>query len=335
MRSGWSRWWRWGMVIAGVLGMLALGSATVHELVSTMTERNYPRPGMLVDVGGHRIHLHRQGAGTPAVVIEAGVTGASYDWERVAAGIAKFTQVVTYDRAGYGWSERGPSPRSSQQVVKELRKLVERAEIQTPFILLGHSWGGLNARLYESTYPDDVAALALIEALNTDLASPNAPIGQVSAVDRLANTTAGLGGTRLLLKLVLGEPSGDAEALTMRRSMLSRTATAQTVYEELSGQTNWLEVRSLLRPIGDKPLLVMARRGPDGTNSPDPRVAAEIAWQRQQLALQDLSSRTRWVTASTTAHELQFHDQALLIDEVRRLVDLLRSLKAEKTSAAQ
>jgi hypothetical protein len=159
--TGRYRLWRWakrlGLCVT-VLGALAVVGGTIFQSVATRKlERSYRAPGQLVDIGGHRLHLHRQGSGSPVVVIDAGLSGASYDWEHVASGIAAFTTVCTYDRAGYGWSDSGPHPRTSQRVVAELRTLLREAKVSPPYVLLGHSWGGLNVRLYASQHLEEIA----------------------------------------------------------------------------------------------------------------------------------------------------------------------------------
>lgn len=100
------RWlFRLGLGGAVAVMLLALGAAAYHAFATHRLERCHPPPGRLVDVGGHRLHLQVRGDGSPTVVFDAGLSGASHDWAGVAADIAKFTQVVTCDRAGYGWSD--------------------------------------------------------------------------------------------------------------------------------------------------------------------------------------------------------------------------------------
>jgi pimeloyl-ACP methyl ester carboxylesterase len=214
MRSRILRWVR-RILIAGsslVIALLA-GGAAYQWIATRLTEQKHPAPGVLIDVGGRRLHIHSQGSGRPSVVIDAGLTGASYDWETVAAGIAKFTQVCTYDRAGYGWSDPGPRPRTSQQEAAELRTLLEKADVKAPFILLGHSWGGLNARLYASAYPDDIASLVLVDTVNTDLVPDTEPLGQVSSLFAFLNWTAYFGTPRLAVPRFINAPLNDPPAL--------------------------------------------------------------------------------------------------------------------------
>ncbi|HSL23113.1 MAG TPA: alpha/beta hydrolase [Vicinamibacterales bacterium] len=122
-----------------------------------------PPPGRLIDVGGHRLHLQCAGSGGPAVIFDAALGGSSLSWVFVQAGVARFTTACAYDRAGFGWSDRGPLPRTAGRIVLELRQLLSGARVEPPYILVGHSFGGLTARLYTRRYPAEVAGLVLLD----------------------------------------------------------------------------------------------------------------------------------------------------------------------------
>lgn len=121
-------------------------------------------PGLLVDVGGYRLHIFCQGAGLPAVILDAGLGGSSRDWNRVRSGLGTANQLCIYDRAGYGASDAGPRPRTSGQIAAELHTLLERAGVPPPYVLVGHSFGGYNMRLYASRYPREAVGLVLIDS---------------------------------------------------------------------------------------------------------------------------------------------------------------------------
>lgn len=120
--------------------------------------------GRLVNVDGHYLRLDCTGKGIPTVVFDAGLAQGRNTWGQVPDGVASFARVITYDRAGLGESDPGPVPRTSEQLVQELHTLLAKAGETGPFVLVGHSLGGLNARLYALRYPDDVAGLVLIDA---------------------------------------------------------------------------------------------------------------------------------------------------------------------------
>lgn len=117
-----------------------------------------------VDVGGFKLNLRCDGEGSPAVVLDAGAgdTGATWDW--VVPDVKKVTRVCVYDRAGLGKSDPGPKPRTSERIVGELRDLLVRGRVAPPYVMVGHSFGGLNVRLYAARNPDQVAGLVLVDA---------------------------------------------------------------------------------------------------------------------------------------------------------------------------
>ncbi len=126
--------------------------------------------GRLVDVGGYRLRIDRHGSGTPTVVFDAGLDQPMSTWGSVPSSVARFTRVVTYSRAGLDKSDpaRGPFPRTSRDIVAELHILLVSARITPPYVLVGHSYGGLNVRLFASRYPGEVAGLVLIDASHED-----------------------------------------------------------------------------------------------------------------------------------------------------------------------
>jgi pimeloyl-ACP methyl ester carboxylesterase len=121
-------------------------------------------PGSLIDVGGRRVHVELAGRGSPCVVLEAGFPGgSSIDWSLVAPLIAEFATVLAYDRAGLGGSEPGPRPRTMSRIATELRDLIDALGLRAPFVLVGHSGGGLIVRTFREIYPDLVSGLVLVD----------------------------------------------------------------------------------------------------------------------------------------------------------------------------
>jgi pimeloyl-ACP methyl ester carboxylesterase len=131
---------------------------------------------MLVDVGGHQLFVEQFGPGSPAVIFDAGLSDAADRWGTVPTLVAKFARVCVYDRAGLGRSESGPQPRTSGGIVAELHAALVGAGIAPPYILVGHSFGGQNVRLYASRFPEDVAGLVLVDAVHPAMARRFAPI---------------------------------------------------------------------------------------------------------------------------------------------------------------
>lgn len=158
---------RVGRVIAGLSALLivAVLSGTGYQAVaSSANARSYPPPGELVDVGGHNLHLWCSGSGSTTVVLESGLGGFSFDWSFVREGISEHARVCTYDRAGYGWSDPVDSHQSSTEVAADLNDLLDGAGEPGPYLLVGHSAGGLYVRAFASLYPNEVAGMVLLDS---------------------------------------------------------------------------------------------------------------------------------------------------------------------------
>jgi len=149
-------------IALGVIGAIYQASATEVD------RRNYPPPGQLVDIGGYKLHLSCTGEGSPTVILDALFPGTVSNWVWIQPEIARTTQVCAYDRAGLGWSESGPEPRDAQQQARELHALLTHAGIPGPYILVGHSLGGLSVRMFAAQYPDEVGGMVLIEGTHPD-----------------------------------------------------------------------------------------------------------------------------------------------------------------------
>ena len=195
--------WRWTKrVLAGVVGLAflaALGAAyqwlaTRRDLAAT------PPPGQLVDIGGYRLHLWCMGAGAPAVVLESGLGGGAFTWPQVQKETATFTRVCAYDRAGLGYSDPSPGPRTSGRIAQELSQLIERSAVGGPVVLVGASSGGFAARILASEHRELVAGLVLVDASHEQQRARQAAAGLEFPVPRglkLVVLSASLGLLRL------------------------------------------------------------------------------------------------------------------------------------------
>jgi pimeloyl-ACP methyl ester carboxylesterase len=148
-----------------LLLVLALLGAIYQAIATQRDERTHPPPGEMVDVGGHELHINCVGQGSPTVILDGSLGNMSAHWFWVQQAVAKTTRICAYDRAGMGWSESGPEPRDAEQFSGELYALLEGADIgEGPYVLVGHSYGGLYARMYAARYPDEVAGVVLVDS---------------------------------------------------------------------------------------------------------------------------------------------------------------------------
>jgi pimeloyl-ACP methyl ester carboxylesterase len=135
--------------------------------------RRWPPPGRMVSIGdGRKVHFYALGDGAPAVVLEAGISATSLNWRGLQQTIAPLTRVLAYDRGGLGWSDPGGTPRTASNLAVELHSALRAAGVEAPYVLVGHSFGGLVVRRFASLYPGEVAGLVLVDALPPEEWSP-------------------------------------------------------------------------------------------------------------------------------------------------------------------
>ncbi len=157
-------------LLATLVALAAIG-ATYQAIATQIDRRNFPPPGRLVDVGGYRLHILCTGTQTrdnPTVILDASYPGTVSTWAWVQPELAKATRVCAYDRAGLGWSDPGPEPRDALHHARELHTLLQNAHVPGPYVLVGHSLGGLSARMFADRYPDEVTGMVLVEGTNPD-----------------------------------------------------------------------------------------------------------------------------------------------------------------------
>ena len=152
-----------GILAASCL-LLLLALSLWNLAVTKWQHAQNPVPGNFYSVDGRQMHIYCSGTGSPTVVMEAGASSAWLTWRRVQPELSQFTHVCTYDRAGHGWSEPRPGPRDAEAIARELHALLDRAGVQRPFVMAGHSAGGLYVREYAREFPTELAGVVLIDS---------------------------------------------------------------------------------------------------------------------------------------------------------------------------
>ncbi|HEV8190033.1 MAG TPA: alpha/beta hydrolase [Ktedonobacterales bacterium] len=315
----WLRILRRGVAIAALVVGLAAGLGLLTQGVLSARDRSlYPAPGQLVDVGGYRLHLSCTGSGTPTVIMEAGGGETALSWDKVQPEVARRTRVCAYDRAGLGWSENGAQPRTSRQMVAELRTLLANAKIPPPYIFVAHSFGGLNALLYTSTYPQEVAGLVLVESQSGDIFDRMPSFGSFihEQVQQLAlqRLLAPFGLVRLYI-----ESGSFNEALALYlpadrpivKAQLEQTRFLSTAYdEERAMEESARQVQGAQRPFGALPLVVITR-GIYAAN--DDRTG----WEAVQNDLTRLSTRSVHLVAAHSDHAVMLEQPELVMAAIQ------------------
>lgn len=338
------------LLLAVLVVLVSLRPSTARPQTES-TQPPFPPTGKLVDVGGWRLHLNCTGearALQPTVVLEAGKGDFSVEWSLVQPGVAKFARVCSYDRAGDGWSELGPHPRTMHQLVYELHTLLERAGVKPPFALVGHSYGGWLIRLYASTYPAEVAGMVLVEAgadnplrmmpdgklvRSSDLASGRSiPEVKRSGPLRVSDIPPGA-----LTQMKAGLQQASANANEAPRNKLPPDAQRMRTWVlaqlgHVAGAVNPFENEELagLRaeraknqyPFGDKPLIVLTR-GLSEDEGPDSK-ALEVEHRRDHSKLAEMSRNGKLIVATKSGHHVQLDEPELVIKAIQDVLAAVR-----------
>lgn len=292
------------LVLVALLVAAVLCGALYQWLASRNDLSATPAPGQFVDVGGHRLHIWCTGSAapsTPAVLFDSGLGGDAFDWTNIAPEVAKFTQACTYDRAGMGYSDPGPTPRTSGRIAGELAALIENSGIARPVILVGKSFGGFNTRIVASERPDLIAGLVLVSASHEEqgerFAAAGLPSGRPPDILlKLGPTAASLGILRLM-GVTLGAPPANAPPAVRDfvNATAYRTSRYHTMADELEHtRESGRDVAATRRQL-EIPLVVVS----PGKHS-NPR--AEKIQQEMQADMATLSSRACQVIAEDSGH---------------------------------
>jgi pimeloyl-ACP methyl ester carboxylesterase len=313
-----------------LLASLAAAGAAYQSLASASDRRRFPPPGELIDVGGHRLHICCAGEGSPTVVIEGAGAGASTEWGEIQREVAKDTSVCVYDRGGYGWSDGGTKPRTSDRIVEELHTLLRREGATAPYVLVGHSLGGIHVRHYASRFPDQVAGLVLVDSSHEDqlarLPAEARTLEQQVRVLGVARILARFGVLRLAAFLGLGRSIPGYEELTAEgRAVALRSSVADSLHSELGNVvTSLRQARALNRHLSNMPIAVLSRavpiRYPRGVSVEE----AESVWRDLQVDLTALSTNSRHIIAEQSSHYIHMDQPDVVVDAIQWVVDEAR-----------
>jgi pimeloyl-ACP methyl ester carboxylesterase len=256
VRSRMARWLLYPVLAVLAIASVGGGYQTVRE---SLEAKAYPPPGQLIDVGGHRLHMYCTGSGSPTVVLEPGHGASSSDFGWVTPAVARETRVCVYDRAGRGWSDAANGPQDGAHIAADLHTLLERAQVPGPYVLAGHSFGGLYVQSFAAQFPDQVAGMVLL-----DSTAPNPGPAQPTNTDSysflrrvavLLPAVAHLGAGRLLNPLSYGTlpPRSRDEA---RATSSTARHLASSIEEFLAASASARQA-SLLSDLDGKPLIVL------------------------------------------------------------------------------
>ncbi|MBP2421446.1 alpha/beta fold hydrolase [Microbacterium imperiale] len=311
-----------------VVLVVAVGaSVTIEQAQAAAGRAEHPMPGALVDVGGHSLHVVRAGEGGPTVVLEAGSGEVASGWQAVATALADDTTVIRYDRAGTAWSEPAGTPRTADAIVAELHTGLDKIGAPKPYILVGHSLGGLYVREFARQHPDDVAGLVLVDARPEDDARRTAelvPNGAGTAA--LPTWIPSLLKATGVLRLGQGVLLDGLVPASQRREFLDVTASptyfaTQREEADLIGPT---EQALRDQDLGALPVRIITRGLPQDYAAAgiDAGTGAELEriWQDGQRRMLALSTDSRLVVAERSGHLVPAEQPEIIVAQVRELL---------------
>ena len=252
-------WGRVALLVAAAMG----SAAAVQQALTVRDRRRYPAPGLLVQVDGRQIHLQVLGAESdgPTVVLEAGMGSFSPNWCWVQHELAPTVRSVAYDRPGLGWSRRSRRPRDAQTIAGELRDALREAGIGPPYVLAGHSFGGLPVRAFADLYPELTAGLILVDASHPDqwVRWPTPHADRILEVSQKILGWLGWFGLLRALHLARGISAGlpARQAAELRAGAALRGLAATTAAQIRSWSVSRVQLNAAA-PLGDLPLAVLA-----------------------------------------------------------------------------
>lgn len=216
--------------------VLAIAGVIYQTAATESDQRKYPPPGELVNVGGYKMHIYCMGEGSPIAILDSANMGTVSNWVWIQSEVAKTTRVCAYDRADSGWSDLSPQPNDAEQNSQALHTLLVNAGETGPYVLVGHSFGGLYVRMYAEMYPEDVAGMVFIEgtlpdglkALGKPDVMPNAP--DAGMMDMMPFIS------RLGILRLAGFPATDPDLPEPQRSELQAYLASTKLAESLKRQ---------------------------------------------------------------------------------------------------
>jgi pimeloyl-ACP methyl ester carboxylesterase len=322
----------------GILFVIAAGFA-YERFGEWRDHQRFPQIGRSVNIGGRSLNIFCSGNGSPAVVMDSGAHQPGYSWSLVQRSAAKLTRSCWYDRAGYGWSDAAPRSRTSADIANDLHHLLYLAKIPPPYVLVGHSFGGFNVRVFAARYPREIAGMVLVDSADEyedrgpmprTLQSPAAryvPQSWRPAISTFLEFCVHAGWARLLDSGVAGarEPFSRQQAAMIHALRLQPKAFDASMNEGLARAATLSQVRAV-RSLGSTPLIVLsgARMPPfvpddDAENDLLERYM-DFRVHRTQARLATLSTRGQQIVLKTVGHDIPVEAPEVIVEAVRAIL---------------
>lgn len=331
-----------GILIALLLVLILVPLGVLYQTDQIrLDQRQYPPPGVLVHVGEQQFHLYCTGSGKPTIVLEAGLGDSSFIWNRVQKELSDATQVCSYDRPGLGWSDFSAELIPRERVAENLHMLLANAGVQGPYILVGHSIGGIYIREFTYAHPDEVAGLVYIDSVHEQqgITGERRREGMASSLNGLLSFCSLVAPTGIfrvfgLADALVRDTGLDPEVIAAAIATLNRNTYCQTIANEL--RTSDDDTRQPQGPkfLGNIPVrvLVAGRGFADGGGPPgmseDERREDDENWLRLQDELAHTSTDGARIIAERSSHYIHLDQPDLVIQTI---LDMLTAVRAVKT----
>jgi pimeloyl-ACP methyl ester carboxylesterase len=314
------------LCLLGALVVLAVIGVGYQALATARDAKAFPRPGQMINVGGYKLHIHCLGEGSPTVITENGLGGSSPDWSLVQPIVGESTRICSYDRAGSGWSEAGPAPRTSQQIATELHTLLINAGVAGPYVLVGHSAGGMHIQVYAGQYPDEVAGLVLVDPTPAQLIMSFSPEERQALLPtagqfRLLSALQFFG----LLRFIplpgdeaLAPLPAETQALIRAHRLQSGAITAISA-EVLSMETSIIQTAEAASLPPERPFIIVWHGIPAEPIELEPLAKASM----EELVRR--SDNSKLIVAENSSHYIPFDRPDVVIDAIRQVVEAMRT----------
>ncbi|MDO8827148.1 alpha/beta fold hydrolase [Methylophaga sp.] len=261
-------------------------------------------PGKRFDVGGYQLHIHCSGSGSPTVIVDVGLGDDSTDWLPIQQAVSHNARICVFDRPGYGWSDFGPAPRTSNRIASELEILLEQADIAPPYVLVGHSFGGYNIRIFAANNPQMVAGMVLVDASHED------QYNQFQI--KLPNNFDRRGTIMILPKATDSQAHANKPPILRERAFHAARAEISAL-DESSAQ---LQKNSALPVV---PLIVISRGKPEWYGDAGQQ-QREKTWIHLQQDLSRLSPISSHMFAHQSGHAIPHEQPEIIIEAINDIV---------------
>ena len=300
-----------------ILALLLLSFLAIPR-VAWSDRVSFKPPGKLIDVNGRKMHIYCIGNKSPTIILDSGTGGFSLEWKDIQHSLSQYVRVCAYDRAGYGWSDMGPLPRTTKRITHELHTLLQNAGIHGPYIMVGHSFGGFTAQYFARYFNHEIAGIVLIDSSHEEQVY-RLPENGKDVVRRSLHQDR----SNMVTRSVLHEHF-PKEVAAVAQQLMTRWTALLTWREEMANYAlSSRELRDVHdRPILEIPIVVLTRGKRVWPNTPYGD-AMETVWKELQDELSSLNGNSTHVIAENSGHVIHLDEPELVVDAIHDVLDFV------------